>query len=440
MSKQQTDRFRRKRGFLRSFAAHGNHKLALDGRIPELLSDEAFRIELRREMLRSDRSGSPVTVVVFGLISSGGADSDRNTEALELLGGVIAENSRLTDGKGWYRDEKGLRAGLILVDTTTDKAGHVIAKVMKGFDKRLDKTSLTNGDRAAITCEIFAHPSNGANDGDRRGPGSSSTNGRPPSDGFSTNGHAEQPPAVGSAMTEDNGGAAIASDTSDAQLLLARPLPVWKRMFDITGSLAGLVLISPLLIAIAAFIRCVSRGPIIFRQERIGYLGQPFMCWKFRTMRQDCDSQAHQDHLAQLISVGSGAGDETEAPMVKLDDVDPEIIPFGNVLRKTYLDELPQLVNVLRGEMSMVGPRPCIPYEIKNYQAWNKGRFGAVPGMTGLWQVSGKNKTTFKRMVRLDIEYARERSFWLDMKILLKTGPMILGEVHEAINRRKMEA
>lgn len=440
MSKQQTDRFRRKRGFLRGFTARGHHEFALDGRIPELLPDEAFRIELRREMLRSDRSGSPVTVVVFGLMASGGADSDRDAETLELLGSVIAKNSRLTDGKGWYRDAKGLRAGLILVDTTTDKAGHVIAKVMKGFDKSLDRASLTNGNRAAITCEIFAHPSNGVRDGDRRGPGSSSSNGRSESKGPAGNGRSDPAAEFDRAADAKADVKAVVSDTSDAQLLLARPLPVWKRMFDITGSLLGLILISPVLLAIAAFIKCVSCGPIFFRQERVGYLGQTFMCWKFRTMHQDCDTQAHQDHLKQLISAEPDAGDETERPMVKLDDVDPEIIPFGNILRKTYLDELPQLVNVMRGEMSLVGPRPSIPYEIKNYQAWNKGRFGAVPGMTGLWQVSGKNKTTFKRMVRLDIEYARERSFWLDMKILFKTGPMILGEVCEAIIRRKMEA
>ncbi len=137
-----------------------------------------------------------------------------------------------------------------------------------------------------------------------------------------------------------------------------------------------------------------------------------------------------QDHVRSLMT--------TNKPMTKLDVTsDPRIIPFGNLIRRCCLDELPQLINVLRGEMSLVGPRPCVPYEAEQYGPWERGRFDAVPGMTGLWQVSGKNKTTFNEMIRLDIAYARRRSFWLDIKILLRTMPAIYVEVAESLSRRR---
>ena len=118
--------------------------------------------------------------------------------------------------------------------------------------------------------------------------------------------------------------------------------------------------------------------------------------------------------------------------MLKLDDKNSQIIPFGKFLRKTCLDELPQLINVLRGEMSLVGPRPPIPYEAVEYSMWHNGRFDAVPGMTGLWQVNGKNRLTFKEMIRLDIRYARQLSLWLDLKILLKTPFAIITQIKDA--------
>ena len=138
-------------------------------------------------------------------------------------------------------------------------------------------------------------------------------------------------------------------------------------------------------------------------------------------MRVGANSTVHQDHLSNLIA--------QDRPMTKLDDSqDPRIFPLGRIVRRCYLDELPQLINVLRGEMSLIGPRPCIPYEAEQYKAWQTERFAAVPGMTGLWQVSGKNKTTFKEMIRLDIAYARNCSLWLDLSILLKTLPVIIEE------------
>ena len=149
------------------------------------------------------------------------------------------------------------------------------------------------------------------------------------------------------------------------------------------------------------------------------------MCFKFRTMFVNADTNIHRGHLDHLM--------DSDTPLVKMDAKgDPRIIPFGRLLRATGLDELPQLINVLRGEMSLVGPRPCIPYEYDKYQRWQKERFNTLPGLTGLWQVGGKNKTTFTEMVCLDIRYARTRTWWLDLKILLKTFPAIMLQVLES--------
>ena len=182
-----------------------------------------------------------------------------------------------------------------------------------------------------------------------------------------------------------------------------RPKENWKRAMDallILLALPGILLVAP---CVALFIRCVSPGPILFRQERVGYLGRRFRCFKFRTMSADADTRAHQRHLQQLMS--------SNAPMAKMESrSDPRIIPGGVLLRATGLDELPQLLNVLWGEMSLVGPRPCLPYEYDRYLPWQKERFGAAPGLTGLWQVSGKNKTTFVEMIQLDIRYAKTKT------------------------------
>src|SRR5258706_453760 len=175
----------------------------------------------------------------------------------------------------------------------------------------------------------------------------------------------------------------------------------------------ALLCLSPLLLLVAIIIKAVSPGPVILKQTRIGHNGREFAMWKFRTMGQDTDGSIHQSHLDHLI--------HSDAPLTKLDAArDPRICRFGNIIRRSAVDELPQLINVLRGEMSLIGPRPCMPYEARAYRLWQTARFDAVPGMTGLWQVSGKNRTTFRKMMHLDIAYARQQSFWLDLRILLK--------------------
>jgi lipopolysaccharide/colanic/teichoic acid biosynthesis glycosyltransferase len=207
-------------------------------------------------------------------------------------------------------------------------------------------------------------------------------------------------------------------------------IPVWKRLLD----LACIVAVSPVLVPVMAVLALIvlvgSPGPVLFRQIRIGHRGRPFECFKFRTMHVGAAVAGHKAHLEQLI--------KSDAPMVKLDAKrDSRIIPFGWVLRATGLDELPQLINVLRGEMSLVGPRPCIPYEVEQFQPWQRERLATLPGLTGLWQVSGKNRTTFNRMMQLDIQYARTKTLWLDVKIMAKTFGALLAQVQDTVRSRK---
>ncbi len=206
--------------------------------------------------------------------------------------------------------------------------------------------------------------------------------------------------------------------------------PRWKRLLDLAWVILFLPLWLPLFLLIGLLIRLVSKGPILFRQERVGFLGNRFTCLKFRTMFVGNDTVVHQQHLQRLMDSG--------LPMVKMDMVgDPRIIPLGRMLRASGLDELPQFINIIRGEMSLVGPRPCLPYEFEQYLPWQKERINALPGLTGLWQVNGKNKTTFKEMMDLDIRYARSQSPIQDLTIIAKTIPTLFGQMLEARKRTR---
>ncbi|MGB8495411.1 MAG: sugar transferase [Candidatus Acidiferrum sp.] len=204
-----------------------------------------------------------------------------------------------------------------------------------------------------------------------------------------------------------------------------------KRTIDIIGSSAALLLFGPLFALIAAAIKLTSRGPVLFRQERLGQYGNKFSVLKFRSMRTDCDSKIHEAYVNQFIAgkVDGNATGNSNKPVFKI-QADPRITSVGRFLRKTSLDELPQFWNVLRGEMSLVGPRPPLAYEYKAYNVWHRRRVLEIkPGITGLWQVNGRSRTRFDEMVRLDLKYARTWSNWLDLKILLQTpGAVLTGE------------
>lgn len=195
-------------------------------------------------------------------------------------------------------------------------------------------------------------------------------------------------------------------------------MPIWKRLLDLFCVLISLPLWLPLTLLIALWIKAVSSGPLFYWQERVGFRGRRFMLLKFRSMHVNAETVSHEQYVAQLM--------EADSPMIKLDAAgDPRLIRGGRILRALGLDELPQLLNVFFGEMSLVGPRPCTPHEFGRYQDWQRKRCDAPPGLTGYWQVNGKNRTTFSEMIAMDLFYAQNMSFWLDLRIMVRTAPAI---------------
>jgi lipopolysaccharide/colanic/teichoic acid biosynthesis glycosyltransferase len=206
-----------------------------------------------------------------------------------------------------------------------------------------------------------------------------------------------------------------------------------KRIFDIICCLIAVPILAFFTLIIAVAMPFISPGPVFFRQERVGLNGRRFKIYKFRTMSVAADTSVHQQYFSQLIG--------TNAPMVKMDSRgDSRLIPGGWLIRACGLDELPQLINVLNGDMSLVGPRPCLPAEYEQYTTLQRRRFQATPGLTGLWQVSGKNRTTFDEMIRLDIEYAQNRSMWMDLTIIAKTLPALVQQIIDTRRGRKQLA
>lgn len=201
---------------------------------------------------------------------------------------------------------------------------------------------------------------------------------------------------------------------------------VLRRLFDVVFALALILLLSPILIAVALSVRIDSRGPAFFRQRRVGYREGEFTLFKFRSMRVDADPRGHQEYVTALIKGEEATPDGGRENLYKL-AVDNRITPVGRWIRRWSLDELPQLFNVVKGDMTLVGPRPAIPYEVSEYPNWYRKRFSVKPGLTGYWQVSGRSERTYEEMVRLDIEYAERRSLGLDLLILLKTPWVVLS-------------
>ena len=332
-------------------------------------SAEVFASIIERERERTDRTGLGFSLAVFEL---GGGEG--KTDATRILVPILTRKIRATDSIGWLQ---GGRIGAILPHTSPENSWRFVANILDAY----------GDDEAAPECTVYAYPSPDlqASGPDLRGK-----------------------PRLGPTRPFDE------LDSSPAQ-----QTPAWKRAVDVAGAAAGLVLLSPLLLLVALFIKAVSPGPALFRQERIGHRGKVFTMLKFRTMHLDAETAVHADHLVNLI--------RNDVRMTKLDSAkDDRIIPFGGLFRATGIDELPQLINILRGDMTLVGPRPCMSYEAREYLPWQMKRFDTPPGLTGLWQVSGKNRTTFKEMIRLDIDYARKRGFLLDMRILLKTVPAVI--------------
>ena len=205
-------------------------------------------------------------------------------------------------------------------------------------------------------------------------------------------------------------------------------IPRWKRILDLTCIFLTLPIWLPLMILLMLWIKIASSGPVFYRQQRVGYRRERFMIFKFRTMHVNAETRTHEEYFAHLM--------RADCPMTKLDHAgDSRFIPGARFLRASGLDELPQIFNVLRGEMSLVGPRPCLPGEFERYEEWQQQRVNAPPGLTGYWQVNGKNNTTFQEMIAMDLFYARNMSIWFDLGVMVKTVPVLIRETLEAWNR-----
>lgn len=347
-----------------------------------IFGEFVFKRMIGVERKRTERSEEPFLLMLLEL---GGTQNEEDAEALlKGLVSAIGSSTRETDVLGWYK-EKGV-AGVILsgleIEDKSSFLSAIQARISDALRSRLSPAQFTQ-----ITFSSHFFP----DEWDHKGPGS-------PSDPI---------------LYPD-----LWSRTRGMRLTLKL-----KRGMDILGSLGLLILCAPVFAMIAAAIKLTSPGPIFFKQERVGQFGRCFTFMKFRSMKANNDAREHKEYMEKLI-----AGRETRILHDKSGEGvyklvnDARITTIGKILRKTSMDELPQLINVLTGDMSLVGPRPPIPYEVGVYQTWHRSRvLQAKPGMTGLWQVMGRSRTRFDDMVRLDLRYASSWSLWLDIKILLRT-------------------
>lgn len=399
------------------------------GNLTDIHPVKQFRSILEHERVRSIRSGQVLSLVVF---DAGKPHAKTGENKNGLLVQALAGRIRSTDEIGWLDKQ---HIGAILPYTSAEGAWKLASDVCRSMACEVSPPD----------CAVYTFPSNWFSDNDGQSIPNDSQ------EAFSEKRTVSQSvsASVKNADRIENAGFTVQSSALDKRAqnhisskdgppsIFHSPLPAWKRAMDITGAALGLFVLSPIMILVIVVIKTISPGPVFFKHPRVGYMGKIFTMWKFRTMKAGADTTVHQQYLSELIN-GAAHNDKNSArPMTKLDK-DPQISPFGKILRQTYLDELPQLINVLRGEMTLVGPRPPIPYEVKEYLCWHKGRIDVVPGMTGLWQVSGKNRLTFNEMVRLDIRYWREKSFWLDLKILLRTPVVILSQIKDSLCDRKL--
>ena len=355
-----------------------------------LLNEDAFVSMLYLERRRAERAQNRFVLILVDVqkIVSGVSGKDR---MVQLLAKSLSEATRETDIIGWYLENSLMG----VIGTELGKASNEV--VQKRFLDKLRKifeSTLGIEKSASISVSFHFFPeeyASGAND------------------------HSANIKLYPEIRRRED----------------ARKVPLAiKRAIDLAGSAAALVFLSPVFAAVALAIKFSSKGPVLFRQERLGQHGKTFTVLKFRSMRTDCDPRIHQQYVEQFIAGQVDGKSEAAAKPVFKIQKDPRVTPIGRFIRKTSLDELPQFWNVLCGEMSLVGPRPPLAYEFRKYEAWHRRRvLETKPGITGLWQVEGRSRTRFDEMVRLDLKYARAWSVWLDLKILAQTpGAVIQGE------------
>jgi lipopolysaccharide/colanic/teichoic acid biosynthesis glycosyltransferase len=348
------------------------------GSIASLYDEQFFNDLLQVEKRRTERSRRPFLLMLIDLEN---LDPREREEVARQIATAVFSMSRETDVKGWYKRASVM--GIIYTDPNPDNditcfQDMIFNKLCENIERVIDSDRFS---KLRIGLHVF------------------------PQDPLDTNKHEKE--------CQD-----LSLKDADKKMLLEI-----KRALDVLGSFVAILLALPLLLAIAAAVKLSSPGPILFRQERVGQFGKKFMFLKFRSMYVNNDATAHREFMKQLMD---GGGGEKGNGTYKITH-DPRVTPIGRWLRKTSLDELPQFFNVLKGEMSLVGPRPPIPYECEHYDIWHRRRVTeAKPGITGLWQVAGRSSLPFDEAVRLDIKYIREWSLWLDLKILVQTPWVVL--------------
>ena len=351
-----------------------------------LLPQNLFLKLLCLERKRTERSGRRFVLM---LLDTGNLLKAPKTPVLANLMSALTQSTRDTDLKGWYK--AGSVVGVIFTEIGGAEENAIVQALSAKLTEALyEVLSIGEINEVRLSFHIFPE------DWDEEGPDA---------------------PVTATLQME------MAREINRKKVSLSI-----KRLIDIVGSLAGLIVCLPVFLVIAVAIKLTSRGPILFRQARLGQYGRKFTFLKFRSMYANNDPRIHQEFVTRFIVGAAGteaAGDHQK--IYKL-TADPRITPVGRFLRNTSLDELPQFLNVLLGDMSLVGPRPPVTYEYERYDLWHKQRLLAVkPGITGLWQVDGRSRVKFDEMVRLDIRYARSWSLWLDIKILLQTPRAVLS-------------
>jgi lipopolysaccharide/colanic/teichoic acid biosynthesis glycosyltransferase len=349
------------------------------------LDEKTFRRVIAVERKRTERSKSPFVLMLLEVTNH--QNSEKSRKALECILAALVASCRDTDLVGWYKDQAVV--GVMFTGLVVNDKNSVLGAILNRVSSTLkDELTFEQFSQVSITFHFF--PDDWENDGP----------GRPSN----------------SALYPD----LLTNDGSRQALLLI------KRTIDVTGSALIAIICLPLFLAIAIAVRLSSKGPILFRQERIGQYGKAFTFLKFRSMYVGNDHSEHKEFVTKLICEESGAGDASNQGIYKLTN-DKRVTRIGKFLRRTSLDELPQLINVLKGDMSLVGPRPPIPYELAAYQTWHRRRVLEVkPGITGLWQVTGRSRVKFDEMVRLDLRYATSWTPWLDLKILFRTPMAVI--------------
>jgi len=352
-----------------------------------ILCEEAFLWMISIERKRTERSGKPFLLMLLDM----GEDlpTGKSGKILGKILSALSTATRETDVTGWYKTD--CIVGAVFTEISLDGRDSAVDAMISRVSETLQRNlSFEQFSQLSLSFHVFPE------DWDHE------VHTRP-----------SNPTLYPDLM--------LRAETK-------RTSNVLKRAMDIVGSVLALVCFSPVFLAVALGIKATSKGPVFFRQRRIGQHGESFVFLKFRSMYMNNDSRIHQEYVTDLIAgtaeahPNNGNGDG----VYKLTR-DPRITPFGSFLRRTSLDELPQFVNVLMGEMSLVGPRPPVPYEVEAYDVWHRRRLlEAKPGITGLWQVNGRSRVKFDDMVRLDLQYARTWSPWMDVKILLRTPVAVL--------------